>query len=276
MTRSNEPDDREPEDIESDDADGEAETEDDVDSRDDEDDPASAARPPSASAKTSTSTWWLVLVVTLATSAAVFQAFRPDNAGQMSMLLSLGSVYVVFTIITVLWMRHRGEEKSKLTPHRGDVTFGAIIAVGMYLLATGVHILLTSRGSPKEAWLIRVYVQIGDPEMNARFFVGPIIFAVAAMEELVWRGLVLGALRDRLSNNVALLSCTALYGLSHASTLYLLRDPYIGLNPLVMMAALGCGLIWGWIAFKLDRLALSMIAHALFIWAVVEFPIMNM
>jgi membrane protease YdiL (CAAX protease family) len=146
----------------------------------------------------------------------------------------------------------------------------------MYLLAVGVHILLTSRGSPKEAWLIRVYLQIGDPQATAAFYIGPVILLIAAAEELVWRGLVMGALADKLPPRRALLVTTALYALIHASTLYLLRDPYIGWNPLVVAAALGCGLVWGWIALAVRRLSLSMVAHALFTWSVVEFPIMNM
>lgn len=214
-------------------------------------------------------------VVTVVASAATFQAFR-DHSSQSMMLLSLGISYGVLTALTAWWLEQRGELKEKLAPHRGDITIGALIAVGMYLAATGVHLLLTSRGSPKEAWLIRVYLQIGDPRVAAAFYVGPIILAIAAMEEIVWRGLVLGALLDKLDKRKALLLTTALYTLTHASTMYLLCDPDIGLNPMVVVAAAGCGLVWGWLTVTVGRVSLSMFAHALFTWAVVEFPIMNM
>lgn len=220
--------------------------------------------------------WLIAAVVTLASGAGIFQAFRPDNSGQAMMLISLGSIYGVLAALAVWRLHRRDELKAKLAPHRGDVTLGAVVAVGMYLLATGVHILLTSRGSPKEAWLIRVYLQIGDPRVTATFFVGPIIFLVAALEEIVWRGLVLGALVEQVTPRTALVATTLLYTLAHVPTAYLLRDPYVGLNPLVIMAALGCGLVWGWLALMLERVSLSMIAHALFTWSVVEFPIMNM
>lgn len=218
----------------------------------------------------------IAAVVTVATGAGVYQAFRPTSSGQPAMLISLGAVYGVLTVLTLLWLHRRGELKQKLAPHRGDITFGALIAVGMYLLATGVHLFFTSRGSPKEAWLIRVYLQIGDPRVTAAFFIGPIILLIGAAEELVWRGLVQGALLEKLQPRHALLATALLYTLAHASTVYLLRDPYIGWNPLVVSAALGCGLVWGWLTRAVGRVSLSMIAHGLFTWSVVEFPIMNM
>ncbi len=235
-----------------------------------------AERAPSTRASGSPTPWLIAGAVTLGSGAGVFQAFRPENSGQPAMLLSLGLVYGLLTALTAWWLHRRGELKEKLAPRRGDITLGAIVALGMYLAATGVHLFLTARGSPKEAWLIRVYLQIGDPQVTANIVIGPIILAIAAAEEAVWRGLVLGALRDRLSARAALIATTALYTAAHAPTLYLVRDPYVGLNPLVVMAALGCGLVWGWLATRLERVSLSMVAHALFTWSVVEFPIMNM
>jgi membrane protease YdiL (CAAX protease family) len=239
-----------------------------------EDKPRGAGRP--ADDTPPSRAYATLALVTVVTSAAVFQAFRPDNTSPATMLISLGVAYGVLTLVTLTWLSRTGDLKRRLTPQRGDITIGALVAVGMYLLATGVHVALTSRGSPKEAWLIRVYLQIGDPRITAAIFIGPLILLIGAAEELVWRGLVLGVLLERWRPRSALLCTTALYALSHASTVYLLRDPYIGWNPLVVAAALGCGLVWGWLVLAFDRLSISLVAHALFTWSVVEFPIMNM
>jgi hypothetical protein len=220
--------------------------------------------------------WLIAAGVTAASTVAIFQAFRPDRGGSLTMLAIMAALYAVGGGLTCLWLSRRGELKRRVAPNRGDVTFGALIAAGMYILAVGGHVLLTARGSPKEAWLIRVYLQIGDPRTTANFLVGPIILAIAAAEELTWRGLVFGALEEVHGKRVALIATTLLYGACHLPTLYLQRDPIIGYNPLIVLAALGGGLVWGAIAARFERVALGIFAHALFSWAIVEFPIMNM
>ena len=53
--------------------------------------------------------------------------------------------------------------------------------------------------------------------------------------------------------------------------------PDAGLNPVLPLAALGGGLVWGAMARAFGRLAPSVLAHALFDWAVVMmFPLWGM
>ncbi|MEZ4295896.1 MAG: CPBP family intramembrane glutamic endopeptidase [Polyangiaceae bacterium] len=64
-----------------------------------------------------------------------------------------------------------------------------------------------------------------------------------------------------------------LYAVAHASTLSLLAHPVAGWNPLLVAAAFGGGLVWGHLYNRTGRLAPGMFAHALFSWAIVDFPL---
>ena len=65
-----------------------------------------------------------------------------------------------------------------------------------------------------------------------------------------------------------------LYALAHLPTVLLLRDPFAGPNPLVVLAALGCGLVWGLIVARTGRLPVAIFSHALFTWCVaIQFPL---
>ena len=74
--------------------------------------------------------------------------------------------------------------------------------------------------------------------------------AVAALEEISWRGFVYSLLEERLGTRRAWPATAVLYALAHLPTVFLLRDPFAGPNPLVVLAALGCGLVWGLIVAR--------------------------
>ena len=46
-----------------------------------------------------------------------------------------------------------------------------------------------------------------------------------------------------------------------------------GPNPLLVVAAFGCGIVWSFLRYRTGRLAPAVISHAIFSWAIVEFPI---
>jgi hypothetical protein len=226
--------------------------------------PASAARG-----------WAMALGVTLISGAAVSYAFMPAQAGESRMFIALGAVYGALLAATVWWMLRR-DQLRRLLPRRGDISVGALCAVAIYGLLTVLDTTLTGHGSPREVWIIRVYLQLGDPRLVATFIVGIGVLALAAVEEVVWRGWVLGALAEVTSPRRAWLASSALYALAHAPTIYLLRDPAAGPNPAVFALALGAGLLWGYLALRLERLGPSVFAHALLSWAVIEFPLWRM
>ncbi|MEZ4442115.1 MAG: type II CAAX endopeptidase family protein [Polyangiaceae bacterium] len=219
--------------------------------------------------------WLAALAVTAVTGVALGYAFLPSHAGRAVGILTIGATYVSLAIATFVWLRRRGEVENVLAPRRLDVSLGAALALVMYLVAMAVHMLWTSKG-PAEAWIIRVYLQVGDPQTTAKFLVGLAILVVAGAEEIVWRGLVFGLLEDIHSGATAWLATSGLYALVHVSTLYLLRDPMLGLNPLVLIAAIGAGLVWGYLRKRFERLGPSLFAHAFFTWAIVEFPLWHL
>jgi membrane protease YdiL (CAAX protease family) len=156
------------------------------------------------------------------------------------------------------------------------VTIGALIAGVSYFVAAVVHIALSGRLEHEDVWLQRLYLQLGDPNAGAPFAVAFSILAIAAVEEIVWRGWVMGALADAFGDRTAWIGSALLYALAHLPTVLLLADRWFGPNPLVVAAALGGGLLWGYVALRFERLGPAIFAHALFSWAIVSFPLSRM
>src|SRR5262249_33779359 len=154
-------------------------------------------------------------------------------------------------------------------PAGGDVTLGAATAALLYAGAMAMHVTVLPRGTAREAWLFRVYLQIGDPEAAGAMSIGGAIFLVAALEEIAWRGLVMHALSGWLGARRAWLLSAALYAGVHLPTLWLLGDPVAGWNPLVAAAALAGGIAWGYLVNRTGRLVPAIFSHALFTWAIV-------
>ena len=97
--------------------------------------------------------------------------------------------------------------------------------------------------------------------------------AAAAAEEILWRGLVTQLLAESFGSRRAWIWATALYALSMTPSAFSLRAG-AGPNPVLFLAALGGGLLWGGMARLFGRLAPGILAHALFDWAtVMMFPL---
>ncbi len=164
-----------------------------------------------------------------------------------------------------------GELSDLMRPSWGDFTKGVFGAVVLYALAVAFVRIVTPPGSGRDAWLMRVYLQFGDPsEMRAHLFVlGFAICIVSAAEEIIWRGFVTRLLAERVGSHRAWVYASLLYALAHAPTLWALGDPRLGPNPVVVVAALGGGLVWGGMARSYGRLPPVMLAHAAFDWCVI-------
>ncbi|HSN98209.1 MAG TPA: CPBP family intramembrane glutamic endopeptidase [Candidatus Nanopelagicales bacterium] len=211
--------------------------------------------------------------VTVATAAGNAWAFSPSRAGAADTLSSLAAVYVPAAALTALWLRRRGELRSMLRPLGGDLALGFLIAALLYAAALGASLLFMPHGSAREAWILRFYLHLGGPEEVGRVAVGGAVFVIAALEEVVWRGLAMRALAGPFGAVGAWLPSAALYGAAHLPTAVLLGGPEAGLNPLLPLAALGCGLVWGRLLLLKGRLVPALFAHAFFSWAVASFPI---
>ncbi len=215
----------------------------------------------------------LSTVVTLGVAAAISFTFNPERAGQPIGLIVLGAVYAVFTAVAIGRLHLRGDLRDELRPQGGDLALGAITAALLYGIAMVGHLLITGPGSPRSGWIMRLYLQLGDPSVGGHMLRSAAVFGVAALEEVTWRGLVMRSLEGALDKTRAWLLSTLLFAIAHVPTVYLLADTSAGPNPLIVAAAIGCSLVWGFIALRYRRLVPAIFAHALFSWAVVEFPI---
>jgi membrane protease YdiL (CAAX protease family) len=210
---------------------------------------------------------------TLATTAAVGFFFAEPPDGAPYRLAAIGVTYLALATFALVRLARLGELGAALRPRGGDLTLGAVVAAVMHGGAIAGHLLLMPRGSPREAWIVRVYLALGDPTEANMHLVGGVVLVIAALEELVWRGLVMRALEDAYGTLRAWLWSTAFFAVARLPIVYFLRDPTAGLNPVLPLAALGCGLVWGYLASRTGRLAPAVFAHALFSWSIVEFPL---
>jgi membrane protease YdiL (CAAX protease family) len=120
-----------------------------------------------------------------------------------------------------------------------------------------------------------LYMELGAPKLqsNATLVAGAIV-VMAIAEELVWRGLVTSLIAEKVGSRTAWIYSAVLYALAHVPSMWALRSPLGALNPVLPLAALGCGLVWGAMARGFKRLTPGILSHALFDWCVLMmFPL---
>jgi hypothetical protein len=217
-----------------------------------------------------------IAVAVVMVAGALTIAMQPSMSGSPLALAVLGVPYLGLSVLAILYFRREGTLGDKLRPRSGDLTFGALVTVMLFFGAIAGRKFLAPHGSVREAWVMRVYLQIGDPELMQQRVVGAslAIGLVAILEEIAWRGLIYALVEERFGTRRAWPVTAVLYAAAHIPTIVLLRDPYAGPNPLIVLAALGCGLVWGLIVARTGRLPVAIFSHALFTWCIaVQFPL---
>ena len=223
---------------------------------------------------------YLVAIVVAIATGSHF-AFQLARAGQPSFLLWIGVPTVLIAIAGALRAQSNGDLYRRgsfderggagwLNVRSGDFTRGFAGAAVLFGAAYAFTKIVAPVGSDRESWLARLYLQLGDPS-TLRKHVGFIVIAIVIMavaEELVWRGLVTSLLEERVGSRRAWVWAAVLYSLAHVPTLWALRDPVAGLNPILPAAALGAGLVWGYMARRFERLLPGIFSHVLFDWTV--------
>jgi membrane protease YdiL (CAAX protease family) len=208
--------------------------------------------------------------VTGLVATAVRFAFQEQRAGTVAFWAWMAVPYLVLAVAAVVRAHRDGTLREMLRPMWGDVTRGvggAIVLFGATLAFTKLALAGTSR----EAWLARLYLQLGDPGKlrDNAWAVAGMLISLAILEELVWRGLVTGLLAEVIGSRRAWVWAAVLYALAHLPVMWALRDERAGLNPVLPMAALAAGLVWGGMTRYFGRLPPAIVAHALFDWVVV-------
>ena len=209
-----------------------------------------------------------VLVVAIGTS----MGFQESRAGTVAGYAWAAGPSVGLALFALGYAWWRSELKLWMAPQWGDISRGFVSALALFGVSFGFVKLVVHESSPSAAWMVRMYAQAGDPsELRDHMkLVAAGIIAASFAEEIVWRGLVRSALEESLSGSRAWIASACLYAVAHLPTMWALRDEHAGLNPMVPLAALGAGLVFGGMTrYYLGRLGPAMIAHAIFDWGVI-------
>jgi membrane protease YdiL (CAAX protease family) len=218
------------------------------------------------------------LAVVLVGVGAYF-GFRPQSSGTVAFWVFASGPSLVLGGAAAAWGKREDLLREWLTPKWGDFTRGVFGALLFFAVAWAFARIVAPVGSPREIWLVSLYGQVGDPRLLAAHApaIAATIVATAFAEEVLWRGMVTQLLAERVGSRTAWLWAAVLYALAYVPTAWSLRADAGGagaLNPTLVFAALGGGLLWGGMARAFGRVAPSILAHALFDWAaVMMFPL---
>ncbi len=204
----------------------------------------------------------LAIVVSAAGNAL---AFRENLQGSALFWLWILLPSLLLSAVALHQFWENGTLVDRFTPQWGDLSIGAVSAATLLLASFVARGALTPSGTERQAWLYRVYLQLGDPEaLQHSVLLTTALLLAAAMEELVWRGLVLDRLAERFRLAARLDPGGALLlAVARADAVRAARSGG-GLNPLLMIAALGCGIVWGFMAARFGRLFPAIFSHMAF------------
>jgi membrane protease YdiL (CAAX protease family) len=222
-----------------------------------------------------------VVITLVVVGAGAYFAFRPESSGTVAFWVFAAGPSLVLGTVAAAWARREDLLRDWLFPRWGDFTRGVAGAALFFGVAYAFTRIVAPVGSRREIWLVALYGQIGDPRLLAAHApaIAATIAATALAEEVLWRGLVTQLLAEKVGSRMAWLWAAGLYALAYVPSAWSLRaggasGGLAALNPVLVVVALGGGLLWGAMARGFGRLAPSVLAHALFDWAVVMmFPL---
>ncbi|MFO0677470.1 MAG: CPBP family intramembrane glutamic endopeptidase [Polyangiaceae bacterium] len=212
----------------------------------------------------------IVAPVVIVVGAMTTFAFDVVRAGTAAFAGTLLGVYVALAAFALAFARREGVLADWLRPVWGDISRGVLSAIALLFAAWAFVRVALPDASPRVSWIARIYLQFGSPGfIRAHLFLfGVYVVVVAACEEIVWRGLVLHVLEDAFGTRKAEVLSTLLFVVGLLPTAWALRDPLAGQNPLLPVAALGCGAVWTALRSLSGRLVPAILSHAMFAWCV--------
>jgi membrane protease YdiL (CAAX protease family) len=204
----------------------------------------------------------LLVCAMVATTSAI--AFRPEWFGSIWFWVMLFACYASLGAFGIYRMWDEGLLRQVFALRRGDFSIGVISGLVLLFGTWLGQAALTPRGSLQETWLHYVRLLVGDPtELRRSVLLTLALLSIAVLEEVVWRYLVLDSLMQRLGARRAWPVAAVLYGVSLLPTSFTLKT-VAGPNPLLPLAALGCGLVWSFMGRLVGRLPPMMISHLVF------------
>lgn len=212
----------------------------------------------------------LIVPFVLAVAAATHAfAFSPRFIGQPLFVWILVGPLSLLAGLSVFRMYRDGTLLDLFRVRQGDVTVGVVSAAALGLAVFLARAQVFSPGTPADAWLLRIYFHLGKvPDDRAGYAVLAFgVLLAALLDEIVWRGLVQQVLEEKFGVKRGWLFTAALYGLAYLPTMWMLRMPPAGLNPLLPALAVLTGTVWGFLAGRVQRLPPVLLSHALFMFA---------
>lgn len=205
------------------------------------------------------------IVVTIAVASHF--AFNQSRAGTPAFFLWMAIPTIALAIVGGVRAKQDGILRDWFRVKAGDFTIAFLSAA---ILFAGTFAVSKSLKLPHILWLARLYDQVGEAAALRKqvAWVVVAIVVTAAAEEVVWRGFVVSLLEEKVGSRRAWVWAAVLYAVAHVPTIWALRDINAGPNPIVVAAALFCGLVWGFMARRFERLVPGMISHVLFDWTV--------
>jgi membrane protease YdiL (CAAX protease family) len=197
-------------------------------------------------------------------------AFQTERAGERSFWVLAAAPVLVFAVAALFLSGRHARLWQWVKPKSGDFSIGFFAAGVLFAAAYAFSKIVTGGESARAMWLARIYLQTGDPTIlraHPTVLLFGLILAAAA-EEIVWRGVVLSLLEERVGERYAWAASAVLYALAYVPTMWSLESPRAGLDPVLPLAALFLGLALGWLVKRFERLLPAVVAHALFAWAV--------
>jgi len=214
-----------------------------------------------------------IALVILVVAAANAFAFRLDVAGSWQFWAALGVPYAALAAYSLYSLWDAGTMLDVLKPRWGDFSVGFVSAAVLLAGSWAARSVLAPSGSPRQLWFLRVYAQVGDADAVQRsLWLTLVLLGIALGEELVWRGFVLPSAEEHFGPRRGWLVAAFAYALAHVPTVFTLADPIAGPNPLLLIAALGAGLVWTFTAKMTKRLPPVIVSHLAFSYfSVVQF-----
>ncbi len=215
---------------------------------------------------------WTLLAVCMAVPALAYRL------GGVGLWVTYATAYGIAAALAAREFAADGQLRGALSPQRGDAAFGfgsaalfylALLLAFRYVIAPGSFLPLCGPdgalfGQPGVHGLGVVTEWLRDRSCagfaRSSGIRGPargvLVVAIAAAEELAWRGGVQQGLSERLGSTRGWLAATGLYALAQFGT---------G-NAATVLLALAAGLLFGALFRYRGRLAPALFAHCTFAW----------
>lgn len=202
------------------------------------------------------------LIACAVVAAAIGFAFRPSVAQSPALWVALVVAYVGLGALALKDLKERELITARLRPKSGDLAIG--IVLGLCLTAAGIvtQRYLAPLSSPRSLWTFQLYAQIGNVTESPLLLCA--VGLLAVLEEVVWRGWVLENLRESFGVRAAAPLSALAYGIAHVPSAITLAAEPAGPNPLLVLASLGAGACWAFMALALRRLWPVIVSHLVF------------